>query len=285
MIIGPHLLSAQALKRTTKVFLCGPGVGGINYRIREFARETLHAFPNVDVYYGEEIEQHAKFKKKKNDLQTLELEFAHAVDFTLLILESPGSIAELGTFSMVPNIQGRLVILVPSQFYKDTSYIARGPLSLISKSFQSNVIYFDRTIDKELKTRILYPLTFYKYAHYKLGNSYINHIETAYRQKDYGPKGYEAFVSKIRQDYAAAVTLVGIAILGSPTFPELIASTALSPSQTSDALHRLYQLNKIVKDSNNRYRTLSDFNDVLFDGFSTTSISDSRAKFIAALDS
>ena len=107
MIIGPHLLSAQALKKPTKVFLCGPGIGGANYRIREFARETLSRLPRVEVHFGEDIEKQAKFKKKRRDLQTLELEFAHAVDFTLLLLESPGSIAELGTFSMVENIRGR----------------------------------------------------------------------------------------------------------------------------------------------------------------------------------
>lgn len=285
MIIGPHLLSGQASKKLTKVFLCGPGIGGANYRIREFARETLLRLPNVEVHYGENIEEHAKFKKKRRDLQTLELEFAHAVDFTLLLLESPGSIAELGTFSMVDNIRGRLIVLVPSQFYRDSSYIARGPLSLISRNFQSNVIYFDRDIGIELSKRISYPLTFYKYAHYKLGSQYQQHIDNAFRQRDYGPQDYENFVANVRLEYAKAATFIGISILGSPTFPELISSTSLSPTQTSDALHRLYQSAKIMKESNGRYRPLAGFEDPIFDGFSTTAISQARAKFIAALDS
>lgn len=285
MIIGPHLLSRPASKKLTKVFLCGPGIGGANYRVREFARETLLSLPNVEVHYGEDIENHAKFKKKRRDLQTLELEFAHAVDYTLLLLESPGSIAELGTFSMIENIRGRLIVLVPSRFYRDSSYIARGPLSLISRNFQSNVIYFDREIDVELSKRILHPITFYKYAHYKLGPKYQQHIEGAYRQKDYEYQTYERFVADVRLEYAAAATFIGIAILGSPTFPELIASTSLSPTQTSDALHKLYQSDKIVKDSTGRYRPLTGFEDPIFDGFSTTAISEARAKFIAALDS
>ncbi|MFC0588156.1 retron St85 family effector protein [Novosphingobium aquiterrae] len=273
------------MKKLTRVFLCGPGIGGANYRIREFARDVLSRLPNVEVHYGEDIENHSKFKKKRRDLQTLELEFAHAVDFTLLILESPGSMAELGTFSMVNNIRGRLIVLVTSQFYKDNSYIARGPLSLISKDFQSNVIYFDRNINEELRKRILYPLTFYKYAHYKLGYLYQSHIENAYRQREYGSSDYENFILKVRTEYEAAVTYVGISVLGTPTFPELIASTALSPTQASDALHHLYQSNKVLKESSGRYRPLAGFGDLIFDGFSTTSISESRAKFIAALDS
>ena len=285
MIIGPNLLSAAASKKATKVFLCGPGIGGANFQIREFARETLLALPNVEVYYGEEIEKQTKFQRRRRDLQTLELEFAHSVDFTLLLLESPGSIAELGTFSMVDNLRGRLIVLVPSQFYQDSSYITRGPLSLISRKFQSNVIYFDRNIDKELAKRILYPATFYKYAHYKLGYRYQSHIDNAFRQRDYGLDHYEAFVTGVRKDYAIALTLIGIVILGSPTFAELIASTSLSPAQTTEALRQLYQTEKILKESNGRYRPLVGFKDQIFDGFSSTSISETRAELIAALDS
>lgn len=269
----------------TKVFLCGPGIGGANYPIREFARETLLTLPNVEVHYGEDIEKQAKFQRKRRDLQTLELEFAHSADFTLLLLESPGSIAELGTFSMVNNVRGRLIVLVPSQFYRESSYIARGPLSLISRQFQSNVIYFERHIGRELSKKILYPLTFYKYAHYKLGFRYQNHLENAFRQRDYGPNDYETFMAGVRLEYAIAVTLIGIIILGSPTFAELIASTSLSPAQTSEALRELYRNNKIRKESSGRYRPLVDFEDDVFDGFSSTSISETRAELIAALDS
>lgn len=285
MIIGPNLLSAAASKKMTKVFLCGPGIGGTNYHIREFARSTLLSLRNVEVHYGEHIEQQAKFQRRQRDLQTLELEFAHSVDFTLLILESPGSIAELGTFSMVDNVRGRLIVLVPSQFYRDSSYIARGPLSLISRQFQSNIIYFDRNIDHELSKKILYPATFYKYAHYKLGLQYQSHIETAYRQRGYGVSAYETFMAGVRREYATAVTLIGIMILGAPTFAELIASTSLSPSQASGALHQLYQARKIRKDSSGRYQPLVGYEDQLFDAFSTTSISEARAELIAALDS
>ena len=265
--------------------MCGPGIGGANFHIREFARESLESLPNVEVHYGEDVEKQAKFQRKRSDLQTLELEFAHSVDFTLLLLESPGSIAELGTFSMVNNLRGRLIVLVPSRFYRDSSYIARGPLSLVSRYFQSNVIYFEKDCDKELSKRILYPATFYKYAHYKLGYRYQSHIETAYRHRDYGPNDYEDFISDVRQEYETAATLIGIVMLGSPTFSELIASTSLSPSQASDALHRLFQSNKIQKDANGRYQPLVGYEDQIFDGFSTTSISAKRAELIAGLDS
>ena len=284
MIIGPELLKNSVLKKKTRIFLCGPGIGGVNFSIREFAREQLASIPNVSVHYGEEIEKLATFKRRKHDLQTLEVEFAHASDFTLLILESPGSIAELGTFSMMKNLRGRLVVLVPSQFYRDSSYIARGPLSLISKSHLSNVIYFDRDQQAPLKQRILYPLTFYKFAHDRLSNKYQNHINSAYKDREYSENSYETFISDTRNEFYVSITYAAILMLGRPTFPELISSTSLSADSTSTALHALYQTGKVTKLSNGRYKPLTSFGDDLLSSFSTTKISEARAKFIAQLD-
>lgn len=118
MIIGPHLLKKTVKNRKTDVFLCGPGYGGENFSVREYIRTSLTEIDNVSVHYGEEIEKISSFRRAKKDLQTLEAEFAHTVDFTLLMLESPGSMAELGTFSMIPNICSRLVVLVPKNSTK-----------------------------------------------------------------------------------------------------------------------------------------------------------------------
>jgi len=277
-------LKAKAIRRPTKVFLCGPGVGGANYEIRDFAKNTLKQIDNTKVIYGEEIETLHAFRKKRKDLQTLEADLAHSVDFTLLILESPGSIAELGTFTMINNLRGRLVVLVPSQFYGDASYIARGPLSLLSKSFQQNVIYFDRVMDEELKARILYPLTFYKYASHQLGYPYTSHLLTAYKKSDYSLNAYEEFIGTTREEFATAATLMAILILGNPTFPELVASTALTPSQSNTALGRLFETDKIEKGGSGRYVALTGYNDPLLEPFSSTAISDRRARWIADLD-
>jgi len=285
MIIGPNLLKVSALKRPTRIFLCGPGIGAVNFQIREFAKTSLTNVGAIEVVYGEDIEKISSFKRKKKDLQTLELDFAHSVDYTFLILESPGSIAELGTFSMVENIRGRLVVLVPSQFYRDQSYIARGPLSLISGQFQSNIIYFDRKLDKNLRDRILFPLTFYKYANYRMGWKYVHHINSAYRDRGYKRNSYEDFISPVRDEFADAATYAGILILGNPTFPELVSSTSMSPGQTSEALRRLFQAGKIMKGGGGRYDTLMGFADSILEPFSTTRLSEARAKYVASLDS
>lgn len=284
MLIHPSLLKVGAIRRPTRIFLCGPGAGGANYEIREFARKTLEGIENTEVIYGEEIENIHAFKRKRKDLQTLEAELAHSVDFTLLLLESPGSMAELGTFSMINNLRGRLVVLVPSQFYGDASYIARGPLSLLSRSFQQNVIYFDRVRDEALKSRILYPLTFYKFSNFRMGYRYVSHLATAYKKADYGVNDYESFIEGTREEFATAATLIAILILGNPTFPELVASTALTPDQSSSSLARLFEARKIEKVAGGRYSALAGYDDTLLDAFSSTAISDRRACWIADLD-
>lgn len=284
MIIGPHLLKSAVLRRKTNVFLCGPGIGGVNFSIRELARVQLGSVSNVNVHYGEDIESLSTFKRRKRDMQTLEVEFAHSADFTLLILESPGSIAELGTFSMIDNLRGRLVVLVPSQFYRDSSYIARGPLSLLSKNHLSNVIYFDRKEQKTLNERILYPLTFYKFAHHELSYTYQSHLANAFRDKDYQEDSYEKFIGKTRKKYNVSITFAAILILGLPTFPELISSTSLSADETSEALSSLYSDGKVTKLANGRYRPMANFSDPLLRSFNSSAISQARAKFIAQLD-
>ena len=74
--------------------------------------------------------------------------------------------AELGTFTQLPGIRERLIILLSGRFYRAESYISRGPLSLLTRLNPNSVIYFDKEKESELLDRVRYPLTFFKYAQY-----------------------------------------------------------------------------------------------------------------------
>lgn len=281
MLIQPTLLNDKARKVPSKVFVCGPGLSSGRVDIRNLARKELEGMMNVSVVYGEEIEKEFSYSRRGMDLQTLEAQFAHDVDFTLLILESPGSIAELGTFTQLPHLQDRLVVLVPSNFFRSESYIARGPLSLLSQRNPQNVIYFDSSRQSEMLSRVLYPLTFYKYAHYVLGKDYLDNTRAS-RMKRGSIVDYKSYISGIRSSFNKAITLIGILVGDHPSYSELLVHTGLGPIQLNASLRALFLDHKIIKISSAKYHPVEGYSDDILRPFSTTAISMARAKLLAS---
>jgi hypothetical protein len=281
MLIQPTLLNDKAQKVQSKVFVCGPGLTSGRVDIRNMARKALERMQNVTVVYGEEIENEHSYSRRGMDLQTLEARFAHDVDFTLLILESAGSIAELGTFTQLPHLQDRLVVLVPNNFFREESYIARGPLSLLSKRNPQNIIYFDSSRQSDVLDRVLYPLTFYKYAHYVLGAEYLTNTRISrMRGKVVAP--YSEYTKDVRNSFHTAITLIGILVGDHPSYSELLVLTGLGPNQLNASLRELFLEGKIAKVSAAKYHSIEGFSDAILKPFSTTAISQARAKLLAA---
>lgn len=280
MLIQPNLLNYKAQNVASRVFVCGPGLSSGRIDIRNMAREHLESLPNVEAIYGEEIESKYSYKNRNTDLQTLEASFAHDVDFTLLILESPGSIAELGTFTQLRDIRDRLVVLVPNSFFRAESYIARGPLSLLAKRNPQNVIYFDSSRKEEMLDHVSYPVAFYKYAHFVLGTDYIAKTRIS-RKKPSINSSYSKYMDGVRQSYQKAITLIGVLVGERPTYSELLLLTGLGSTALNESLHQLFLEKKIHKESAATYRTVNGFDDEILKPFSTTAISKARSRKIA----
>lgn len=274
MIIQPKLLKSNARRLRTEVFICGAGYQSQGVVIRDKAREALIDIDDVVATYGEELEKKSQYRKKSTDLQTLETRFAHNVDFTLLILQSPGSIAELGTFTQMPGIRGRLIVLVPDHFYREESYINRGPLSLLSKDDPNSVIYFNMDDEKDFVKRVRYPLTFYKYAHYVRRREYL------YKVRMYSKgelSSYVEYIDPVRVEYHQAITIISIIVGEEPTYADLLLLSGLAPTQLSTALSGLFEARKVIKVGSGRYKSLRGLNDPLLMPFSSTAISKCKA--------
>ena len=279
MIIQPTLLKAAAQKVWSRVFICGPGYSSDSIAIRDKARDALKRIPNVEALYGEEIESQRSYKKQSTDLQTLEVRFACDVDFTLLILETPGSIAELGTFTQIPGIRERLIVLLSGRFYRAESYISRGPLSLLTRLNPNSVIYFDKENENEILDRVRYPLTFFKYAQYLKRSDYLRNTMLSYQAE---LSSYSTYIEPIRDQYQMATTLIAVLAGDRPSYAELLLSSGLHPKQLSAALHGLYGAGKIEQVGSGRYRAVNGFADELLDPFSSTAISKTRSRRLAA---
>jgi hypothetical protein len=280
--LTPDLFKKRSTYLPHRIFLCGPGLSSEKFNIRSKIKDSLQAYENVTVYYGEEIEEVSDFKRKKTDLQTLEAQFAQSVDFTILILESPGSIAELGTFSMVPNIRSRLFVLVPTRFHRNSSYIARGPLSLISRNHLNNVIYYDEINFEESLKRIKSMLTFYKYIAYIDTYNYYNAVGYKYKPKSYTDESYEKYIGPLRDTYYQALILAHTVILRTPEFSDLVYHSAITPSDTSKALKALFAKGKIEKISGSKYRSKSNYADELLTPFDSSLLSRHAARWFGS---
>ena len=201
-IIKPNLLIPECERQKITVFCCGPGV---NHQLYSFREKIKHRFEEkhlATITFGEDLPLRQSYSGSGRDLQTAESHHAQLVDFTILILASPGSIAELGTFTMMPSVRPRLYVAVDSKFFEDTSYIARGPLSILSKHSPTNVIYYslsDRE-DRAISSFDL-PACFYKFARYTVP-LFNEKTKNIFGRKRRIPKNhYPSFIRPIREKF------------------------------------------------------------------------------------
>ncbi len=172
-LIDPVLFKTPVRQHNLNIFLCGPGRSSEGFQLRQHIKELLEKNYQATVSFGEELIDKKFRHTKRVDLQTLEAQFAHVTDFTILLLESPGAIAELGTFSMIENIRARLFVVVPTRFFGAESYIARGPLSLISSFSANNIIYYDLKKMAGVDSALKFPVALYKFVKSEDGSAYF----------------------------------------------------------------------------------------------------------------
>ncbi|WP_188911745.1 retron St85 family effector protein [Salinarimonas ramus] len=140
-------LQQWRLKRPHRfVFLCG---GKLNEgaetpcSVREHFLRRCHTrkelAAGIPIVLAEDVNQSfspAKF----NDLLELEKYVASLSEVNILILESAGSIAELGAFSQSSEIASRLFVAVKDDRHPVDSFISNGPLLFLEKSFGEEVV-------------------------------------------------------------------------------------------------------------------------------------------------
>lgn len=116
------------------VFLCG---GKINSTTAPFlsVRHRLH----YELTSGQSSDVAARIRLAEDikdwyqngvyrDLVTFESDLAALASVIVLIVESPGAIAELGVFTVVPQISEKLVIVIEEGHFDSDSYIKHGPV-------------------------------------------------------------------------------------------------------------------------------------------------------------
>lgn len=76
-----------------------------------------------------------------DDLLAFEIDFAQICGLVLLFSESEGSIAELGSFSMIDEIASRLLVVVRDYYLKEDSFIKLGPIQQLRNNYREQSVF------------------------------------------------------------------------------------------------------------------------------------------------
>lgn len=72
-----------------------------------------------------------------SDLVSFESHLAELSSVIVLILESPGAIAELGLFASMEDLRSKLLVFIDKEHYRDASFIRLGPIDFLEKNCEN----------------------------------------------------------------------------------------------------------------------------------------------------
>lgn len=132
------------------LFLCGGKHDAGEYNpllsARHLIFHTLHAGSYSDLAprlrVAEDIQDWFR-DGMYSDLVTFEEHLAGLSSVILLIVESPGSIAELGAFAVTSAINKRLVVVVDEHYFEEESFIRLGPINRLEHETSRKVLVHD----------------------------------------------------------------------------------------------------------------------------------------------
>lgn len=158
--IKENLFHQKKISNKTSVFICGADINDTKtarYKLTLLLKEKIKkAYNKLEFIYPEDIFEELLYSDFSEDLLSLETLLAESVDVVLILPESPGSFAELGSFASLPALREKLICIINKRFIKQRSFINQGPLKLVKKENKANVIFLDyqnieQDLDKILK--------------------------------------------------------------------------------------------------------------------------------------
>lgn len=138
------------------LFLCGGpmAASGPYCSARDFFGRQLKNKPDLArrVKLAEDVNawfKNAWFKNETafSDLVEVENYLVHLADVTVLFVESPGSIAELGVFAASDDLRKKTLVVLNEFHGFENSFIADGPVRKLLNEDSSRVLYYDWDVD------------------------------------------------------------------------------------------------------------------------------------------
>ncbi len=107
------------------IFLCGGRQSRRRERVREYLLKN-----DLLVFYAEDVWSAIAQLEKLSALE-MEARLAELADLIIIIVESPGTFAELGAFSLSDKLRKKLLPLMDARYRKDESFLNTGPIKWV----------------------------------------------------------------------------------------------------------------------------------------------------------
>lgn len=176
------------IHRPRFVFLCGKGIINTGQSLEQTNRGAIKQYisnkeSNIKFAISEELWDDETYNESI-DLLSFEEFLAEVSDYIILLVESMGSVCELGAFSSVENNIGfikKMIIILDRKYEKDKSFIITGPV-MKAQRCGASVIYADIEdgavmLSKELLIKLDSIVADTRKAHYykpNIDNNVIN---------------------------------------------------------------------------------------------------------------
>jgi hypothetical protein len=126
------------------ILLCGGAVASISHSPTSLRDVYLRHAVSCDDISGEiiQIEEITEFFDKDSpyiDLVDFERDIAQLSELVLLFSESPGSFAELGSFSSYSEIFEKTLVIIRNKFDNKPGFVAKGPLAKLRRHNTNSV--------------------------------------------------------------------------------------------------------------------------------------------------
>lgn len=113
----------------------------------------------LGVFYAERVWEHISAHESQMTALQMEAELAKLADMVIVIVESPGTFAELGAFSLSDDLRAKMLAIVDSKHRTDESFILTGPVRWVDRdsAFRPTIfVPFETILDSvgEIEERI-----------------------------------------------------------------------------------------------------------------------------------
>jgi hypothetical protein len=143
--IRDFFTKGEGAENVYSIFLCGskqPNPRSLRDKI-QFSIQSKKSKYTYQVYYPEKIFVELVYGHRKRDLLSLENILAECVHSVAILVESPGTIAELGAFANHALLSNKMIVIVESKFKSAKSFISLGPIRHLGKNTKSKIFYID----------------------------------------------------------------------------------------------------------------------------------------------
>lgn len=140
----------------TSIFLCGADINNSSttrFKVAQLFEDWWSKY-FFRIYYPEDIFDELLYSSESKDLLSLENLLAKSVDVIIMIPESPGSFAELGAFANDELLRKKMICILDIKYKKNKSFINQGPVKLVKKVDNKNVLFLDLKNIQQHKSQI-----------------------------------------------------------------------------------------------------------------------------------